>query len=112
MSITRIHIEVTDRRLWAVVGKYGAFEFWVADCPSRFGGVETYRRTPFDYSQDKDIPDHADCQLLSGPCWHDGTRSWAYDLWIPMLEGMGEDFDRWAFMKLEECYIDEFGILE
>lgn len=93
---------------WAVVGPEGAIEFWMMPEMRglKLGGVETHRRTPFEYSLHKEIPDHDHCAVLDGPCWHDGTSLWASEHWIPMYEACGEE---WVWLELEKTYREVFG---
>ena len=98
-----------DQIGWAVVGDKGAIEFWMFTSEEMMrmdlGGVETHRRTPFEYSQSDTTPDHDHCVLLDGPCWHDGTSLWAAEYWIPMYRTCGED---WVWQELESTYQEAF----
>jgi len=82
---------------WIVVNKLGAIDFHCTNTDleivakfGRSGGVEIHRSLPDDY-QNPDQPDHLDCWILGGKCWHDGSSLWASEHWIPMLESNGEE---------------------
>lgn len=100
-----------NQKGWAVVGKHGGIEFWfiepAQDDPwkERLGGVETHQRRPMEYSKSQDTPDHKHCEVIDGPCWHDGTSLWASEHWIPMYEACGEE---WVWQELETTYLDRF----
>jgi len=68
--------------------------------------VETHQRTPMSYSSFKVAPDHPDCVVLGGPCWHDGTSLWAHEHWIPLYEALGEE---WVWGELERTYHATWG---
>lgn len=92
----------TDSLGWAVVGEHGAVEFWVMEGSKELiGGVEYHHRAPMEYSSNKAEPDHADCPVLDGPCWHDGTSLWAVEHWIPGYAACGEG---WVWDELEHTY--------
>ena len=100
---------------WAVVGKHGAIEFWMFSddhlkglglSTRSLGGVETHQRTPFEYSQSQGTPDHEECPVLDGPCWHDGTSLWASEHWIPKYRILGEE---WVWAELERTYRKTWG---
>lgn len=46
------------------------------------GGIEFHSRSPWPSSPDS-APDHDQCWLLKGPCWHDGSSLQASEYWIP-----------------------------
>lgn len=37
-------------------------------------GVEIHQRGPFEYG-DQNTPNHTDCTILGGKCWHDGSSA-------------------------------------
>lgn len=99
---------------FGVVGEHGAVELQfrvltgdaIHELLDRVGaaGLEKHSRTPFEYS-DKSKPDHADCWLIGGPCWHDGTSLWASEYWMPNFQRLGTE---WLWPRLEQQYADEF----
>jgi hypothetical protein len=110
----RTRTRATDKTYgWAVVGPHGAIEFWFtdrgqgADYYRYLGGVETHQRKPFEYSSDKEAPDHDKCDVLSGPCWYDGTSLWAMEYWIPEVlryDNWQEAEELFVFPTLERTY--------
>lgn len=89
---------------WAVSSEYGSLSFW-ADPTSvggdnYYGGVESHynEKSKPEYRTD---PDHVECQINGGKCWHDGTSLWASEYWIPHILPKGDDY---IFARLEEFY--------
>lgn len=98
-QLTEVRETHGDRVLFAVVGPLGAVHFWcepstMEDFGRRhYGGVEWhFREQP---SWGKPDPDHEDCWLLKGPCWHDGSSLLASETYIPMYEAC-ESYDDYA----------------
>jgi len=76
------HGQPTHR--WTLVGAAGAIRLHIKGPDNRFkpeyyGGLETHRKT----SPDGRAPDHEDCRLLGGHCWHEGSSLAASEIWIP-----------------------------
>jgi hypothetical protein len=60
------------------------------------------------FGYDDEAPHHLDCELTGGPCWHDGTSSYASDLW-PMIEAdLMMNNHEGVFMTLRREYRDRF----
>lgn len=111
-ELKRVRIDRPDRDAYVVVGDMGAVEAWrfprtheaipegaggPADLILAFGvgGVEYHSRTECDHTSY-----HEHCDLLNGPCWHDGS-SLALN-WFARQ-------DRWddsVFDELERRYAD------
>ena len=105
--------EDTNTHRWCVVGEHGAVDVWMTDnrgaYPDQnpnyavYGGVEMHSRTKL-YDQEK--PNHKECWLLDGPCWHDGSslqfqERFVYDNLEDTLDAVErESFDR--FYELAE----------
>ena len=78
---------------WIVTGATMALHLWIRESPHAgkddyegeiyYGGVEEHRRTAPDGMS---APDHTDCPILHGSCWHDGTSLWASEKWIPQWQ--------------------------
>jgi len=67
------------RHEWYVKGAAGAVSVWARTTPAipRYpaewmGGCEMHSSKPLPYS-DATRPDHEQCNILNGPCWHDGS---------------------------------------
>ena len=95
-----------DETRWAVVGEHGAVEFHcfnrvLPESRWRVGGFEEHLRKPQHYRGAQSEPDHDYCELLDGPCWHDGTSLWASEYWIPLYEREGEEA---VWRRLEQEY--------
>lgn len=78
---------------WWLKGEQGAVHIWariarLEGWPSEWiGGVEVhYAKCPGDNGWFKpDEPSHAECWLLEGPCWHDGTSLYFREQIAPCL---------------------------
>ena len=70
---------------WSLVGPEGGIDIWAAQSTiGVYGGVETHSRTPMnDYATE---PDHTDCWLLKGPCWHDGAGLFFHESIRPRID--------------------------
>lgn len=91
---------------WAVVGDWGAIEFWIDSNNDyrTFGGVEIHQRIPFECSLNQVEPDYKHCEVLDGPCSHDGSSLWACEHWIPTYQKLGDDAEKWIWAELEREY--------
>jgi len=92
--------EFSKRHVWTVIGRHGAIHLHISEVSmgsdkpdSISGGVEYHYRVPPEYMSD-DAPSHDRCSILQGPCWHDGTSSWATDHWIPLWQAAPHEHDR------------------
>ena len=87
------------RHIWIVVGARIAVHLWIDDMnkegdhyPRYSGGIELHHRAPPHYMKD-DAPAQPHCDILDGPCWHDGSSLQAEEHWIPMWKAMPHDHD-------------------
>lgn len=74
---------------WEFVGPIGALSFNVSiSSDNKWGptaGLE-FHHTPAAHYNDGKAPDHIDCRLTGGPCWHDGTSLYAMETVWPLVE--------------------------
>lgn len=98
------------RHVWSSVGAQGAMHLHISDCGEEHerkygerysGGIEIHYRTP----PSNRAPDHDQCWLLKGPCWHDGSSLAATEHWIPLWLASPEDHDR--MFHLLEAELEE-----
>lgn len=84
----------TQPHMWTLKGLKGGIHIWARenDCKWQekwggryIGGVEYHSPVPVYEWQTADNPDHADCFLLGGPCWHDGSSLYFSERIEPML---------------------------
>ena len=91
---------------WWIKGKRGGVHIWarqskLTNWPTEWiGGVEVHLASPPEDSGwfNPDEPSHADCWLLNGPCWHDGTSLYFSERIAPLFawpdDETANDFDR------------------
>jgi hypothetical protein len=116
--------EGQDRHIWSVVGPKGAVHVWaranhdewIAEFGEHWiGGVERHSPVPVYSFNDPDKPDHPDCFLLNGPCWHDGTSLYFSERIAPMLppEAPFPEYVH-SFVRnvLDDFYESHFGASE
>lgn len=99
--------------IWSIVGGPGGIHLHITenrivdDESLRYhGGLEVHYRQPPDYMRG-DAPSHYDCQIIGGPCWHDGSSLYAQDYWIPIWNGGKMDNERMLEL-LEGEYMKQF----
>ena len=72
---------------WTLLAPVGAIDFRVTVInghgPS--AGLEFHHCESANYRPDT-APDHIDCPLTGGRCWHDGTSMYAMDHLWPLIE--------------------------
>src|SRR5690606_2416265 len=103
--------------VYEVIGRDGAVHFHVTvsgrasdhGLPRYSGGLEEHRKQCPPYRDC--APDHMDCRLTGGPCWHDGTSLYAMEVLIPQWERDFPDHDA-VFAWLTHEYINRFRIVE
>lgn len=87
----------TKRHDWVLVGPEGAVNIWaVENCDELrsllgrdfYGGVEIHHRVTPRYRRGED-PDHTDCELLGGVCWHNGSSLYFQRSIAPFLSRNG-----------------------
>lgn len=107
--------------MWTLKGPLGGVHIWArpedAEWAEKWGkyycgGVERHSPRPVYDWEKQDEPHHADCFLLGGPCWHDGTSLYFSERIAPMLERK-EPFSAGtvAFLHsvLHDFYVSNFG---
>jgi hypothetical protein len=66
---------VREHWSWFVENAHGIAHLHItkfgAGIDNHSGGIEQHRRSPRDGSDD--APTHTYCDILKGPCWHDGS---------------------------------------
>jgi hypothetical protein len=72
---------------WSFVGPLGAINFHVSitEGYSPSCGLE-FHHTPLAQYRPDDAPDHINCPLTGGPCWHDGTSLYASETVWPAVK--------------------------
>lgn len=72
------------RHHWEVVGAHGGVHFHVTIVKGSdaSAGLEFHSI----YPRGEDAPDHINCPLTGGRCWHDGTSLYASETLWPMIE--------------------------
>lgn len=98
---------------YQVVGRDGAVHFHVSEnmrplmegLPRFSGGLEAHHRSCPPYRNDP--PDHKNCEVLGGNCWHDGTSLYASEVLIPRWERDFPDHDA-VFVWLTGEYVQRF----
>lgn len=104
------------RHNWELVGPLGAVHFHVSmyeehtpSCGLEFHHTDAFRRKT-GYRCDE-APDHIDCPMTGGACWHDGTSLYASEHLWPQIEGYLRAGQHEAVFKILEGEADiRFGI--
>lgn len=106
---TWTHPFSSTRHNWEFVGPNGAVNFHVSimdeieKYPDPSCGLE------FHHLIGSGAPDHVNCPLTGGRCWHDGTSLYASETVWPMVKGMLQMGDHAAvFRYLERIADDHF----
>lgn len=101
------------RHVWSCVCSIGGVHLSVndrgEDCEhgDRYsGGFEVHYRFPPEYMA-KDPPSYHSCDVIGGPCWHDGSSSYAHDHLIPFWLAAPTDHER-MFEMLKNDVEDRF----
>lgn len=88
------------QHIWSVVGEKGGVHVWAApqhpDLAKKwgekfYGGVEVHSRTRL-YDFGDGAPNHKDCWLLKGPCWHDGSSLYFSENIEPIIRHYDGEF--------------------
>lgn len=106
---------------WSLKGHRGAVHVWarenspdwVAKWGDKYtGGVERHSPVPVYSFDDAEKPHHANCRLLGGPCWHDGTSLYFIERIAPHLGGapFSEWVHRFVNSVLDDFYESNFGM--
>jgi hypothetical protein len=98
--------------IWTCTGAKGAMHFHVTDLGEFYkhgerytGGLEQHSRQPFGPDE---APGQEKCWLLGGPCWHDGSSTYAHERLIPFWLSDPHDHER-MFRLLEQEYERRFN---
>jgi len=89
-----VHLHIHDSGKNAKYGRY-------------HGGIEIHRRTPPEHCR-FDAPDHDNCWLIKGPCWHDGSSLQVDEFWLPFWLTSPHDHDR-MFAAISKQLLDWFA---
>ena len=103
------------RHNWELVGPLGAVNFHVSltagyspSCGLEFHHNEAFRANT-GYRADE-APDHINCPLTGGRCWHDGTSLYASETLWPLIESYLQAGDHEAIFRILESEADSrFG---
>lgn len=93
---------------WELVGPLGAIHFH-ASVTKEYGtscGLE-YHHTPECNYRPGTAPDHIDCPLTGGRCWHDGTSMHAQDNLWPRISAHLQCGDHEAVFRILEREADD-----
>lgn len=104
----------SPRHMWEVVGPKGGIHFTASLTPGYEPscGLE-FHHSPLARYRCDEAPDHTNCFLIGGPCWHDGTSLYASETIWPAVEPMLRAGDHEAvFRILEREYDRHFASLE
>jgi len=112
--------EVT-RHMWTVVGDNGGVHIWAEPHREEFaekwgerfyGGVEIHSKVNI-HSYGDGKPDHEECWLLGGPCYHDGSSLFFSENIEPFIRHAGVPFGNnvheYMNTYLHDWYQSHFG---
>lgn len=71
---------------WELVGPNGAIHFH-ASFDSEKGSVDASCGLEYHHKSGEGAPDHINCPLIGGNCWHNGISSYASDYLWPIFRG-------------------------
>lgn len=96
---------------WELVGPEGGINLHFSIDPENkyfpSGGLEFHHRSGVT------APDNINCPLLGGPCWHDGTSSYAMDHLYPLIKDyLKRGEHKIIFSRLEKEYQEHFNRTE
>src|SRR5438046_10337499 len=86
------------RHRWSLILKEGAIDFHISLVP----GYETTAGLEFHHIEGSGAPNHIDCPLTGGRCWHDGTSLYAIETLWPIIEPKLERNDHKGIFKALE----------
>lgn len=99
------------RHHWELVGPDGGVHFHVS-INEQYGdscGLEFHHGLRCGFYKDR-APDHINCPLLGGPCWHDGTSHYASEHVWPLVKPLLRGHEHEAIFRfLETEYDNRFG---
>ena len=95
------------RHNWEFVGPNGALHFHVSIMEEQ--GYDPACGLEFHHLKGTGAPDHIDCPLTGGRCWHDGTSLYASEtVWPFVKEYLKSGDHKMIFKYLEELYMEHF----
>lgn len=87
------------RHQWELRSAHGGITFWAMDISvSPTCGLELHSI----YQQGENPPDHINCPVTGGRCWHDGTSMYATDALWPLIEPYLKDGDHETIFRILE----------
>jgi len=94
----------SDQHNWEFVGPNGAVNYHVSEREEYdpVAGLEFHHLTG------DGAPDHVDCPLTGGRCWHDGTSLYAIELWSFVATNLRSWNHKVIFQHLENEYDKHF----
>ena len=96
----------SDRHNWQLVGEKGGLNFHVSILENKQYGPSA--GLEFHSFAGKGSPSHTPCWLLGGPCWHDGTSSYAMDTLWPVIEPMLAAGEHRTIFRVLESEADRY----
>lgn len=89
---------------WTLLTPTGAIDFHVTHV-EKYGpscGLEFHHTEAAKY-RPKEAPDHIDCPLTGGRCWHDGTSLYATETLWPHIQPYSKSGEHEQVFKILEC---------
>lgn len=96
------------RHNWEFVGPVGAVNFHVSLTPGYpdSAGLEFHHTAACNYRPNT-APDHVNCPLTGGQCWHDGTSLYASETVWPAVQAMLRSGNHEAIFRYLESIASE-----
>lgn len=96
------------RHQWELRGPVGAVDFHASLTPQYppSCGLEFHyspRWSGFEARWGGTAPQHLNCPVLGGPCWHEGTSLYASEALWPMIEGYLKCSEHEQIFRILEC---------
>ena len=82
------HQFIATKHEWSFIGPYGGIHFHVSIMDDQEKYPDPSCGLEFHSFKGDGAPDHLDCWLTKGHCWHDGTSLYASDTVWPMVKQM------------------------
>lgn len=96
------------RHNWELIGSNGGISFHVNVCDDK-NSHEPTAGLEFHHLTGTGAPDHVDCKLTGGRCWHDGTSLYASEsLWPAIKSYLSTGNHKEIFRILESEYDEHF----
>lgn len=96
----------TPRHVWTIVSAAGGVTFHVSEYKqdSASCGLEFHSSAP----RDGQAPNHLDCEVTGGRCWHDGTSLYAEESVWPIVQPMLRRGQHEEIFRVLECEHDRY----